>query len=263
MTDYDAIVVGSGPNGLAAAITLAQQEWRVLPLEAKETVGGGMRTAELTLPGFHHDICSAIHPLGMGSPSSSVYLWLNTAWSGFSPIYHWPTHLMTVRPSPCIDLLRKRPLNWASMAPATAASLPPWWPTGTKSPANFWDRCACRAIPWRWPALGCGQPAGPRPLSPGAGPRPLWRPGRPQRHAPGLAADGRFWPDAGHAGPPCGLAAASRRQPVNCQRAGGLLHRPRRRDRNGPRGNVAVRFAARPCRPYGRHAAPTAGHCRG
>ena len=68
MPDYDAIVVGSGPNGLAAAITLARQGWRVLLLEAKETIGGGMRTAELTLPDFHHDICSAIHPLGMGSP---------------------------------------------------------------------------------------------------------------------------------------------------------------------------------------------------
>jgi len=66
--EYDAIVVGSGPNGLAAAITLAQQGWRVQVLEAKETIGGGMRTAELTLPGFRHDICSAIHPLGMGSP---------------------------------------------------------------------------------------------------------------------------------------------------------------------------------------------------
>ena len=65
---YDAIIVGSGPNGLAAAITLARQGWRVLLLEAKETIGGGMRTAELTLPGFRHDICSAIHPLGLGSP---------------------------------------------------------------------------------------------------------------------------------------------------------------------------------------------------
>jgi phytoene dehydrogenase-like protein len=65
---YDAIIVGSGPNGLAAGITLARQGWRVLLLEAKPTIGGGMRTAKLTLPGFRHDICSAIHPLGMGSP---------------------------------------------------------------------------------------------------------------------------------------------------------------------------------------------------
>ena len=62
---YDAIIVGAGPNGLAAAITLARAGGRVLLLEAKATVGGGTRTAELTLPGFRHDICSAIHPLAM------------------------------------------------------------------------------------------------------------------------------------------------------------------------------------------------------
>lgn len=65
---YDAIVVGSGPNGLAAAITLQREGLQVLLLEAKETVGGGTRTAELTLPGFHHDVCSAIHPMGAASP---------------------------------------------------------------------------------------------------------------------------------------------------------------------------------------------------
>jgi phytoene dehydrogenase-like protein len=68
MSEYDAIIVGSGPNGLAAGITLARQGMHVLLLEAKSTIGGGMRTAELTLPGFRHDICSAIHPLGMSSP---------------------------------------------------------------------------------------------------------------------------------------------------------------------------------------------------
>ncbi len=65
---WDAVVVGSGPNGLAAAIVLAQSGASVLLLEAKETVGGGMRTAELTLPGFHHDVCSACHPMGVLSP---------------------------------------------------------------------------------------------------------------------------------------------------------------------------------------------------
>ncbi|KPK09698.1 MAG: FAD-dependent oxidoreductase [Anaerolineae bacterium SG8_19] len=65
---YDAVVVGAGPNGLAAAITLAQAGRSVIVFEAKETVGGGMRSAELTLPGFVHDICSAIHPLGLSSP---------------------------------------------------------------------------------------------------------------------------------------------------------------------------------------------------
>jgi phytoene dehydrogenase-like protein len=66
--EYDAVVVGSGPNGLAAAIALAAAGWRVLLREAHRRVGGGMRTAELTLPGFRHDVCSAIHPLGVASP---------------------------------------------------------------------------------------------------------------------------------------------------------------------------------------------------
>lgn len=66
--EYDAVVVGSGPNGLAAAILMQQRGLRVLLIEAKSTTGGGMRTAELTLPGFKHDICSAIHPLAAGSP---------------------------------------------------------------------------------------------------------------------------------------------------------------------------------------------------
>src|SRR5690606_34669949 len=66
--DYDAVVVGSGPNGLAAAIALQQEGLSVLLVEGKDTVGGGMRTAELTLPGFHHDVCSAIHPMAASSP---------------------------------------------------------------------------------------------------------------------------------------------------------------------------------------------------
>src|SRR6185312_5418329 len=66
--DYDAVVVGSGPNGLAAAVLLQQNGLSVLVIEGKETIGGGMRSAELTLPGFTHDICSAIHPLSVGSP---------------------------------------------------------------------------------------------------------------------------------------------------------------------------------------------------
>jgi len=65
---YDAVVVGSGPNGLAAAIRLAQEKLSVLVLEANDTIGGGTRSAELTLPGFTHDVCSAVHPLGTGSP---------------------------------------------------------------------------------------------------------------------------------------------------------------------------------------------------
>ena len=65
---YDAIVVGSGPNGLAAAIELASAGRSVAVLEAEDTVGGGIRSAELTLPGYVHDLGSAIHPLGYASP---------------------------------------------------------------------------------------------------------------------------------------------------------------------------------------------------
>ncbi len=62
------MVVGAGPNGLAAAITLARAGATVLVLERAETIGGGARTAELTLPEFHHDVCSAVHPLAAASP---------------------------------------------------------------------------------------------------------------------------------------------------------------------------------------------------
>src|ERR1700712_4146770 len=65
--EYDAVVVGSGPNGLAAAILMQQNGLSVLLVEGKQTIGGGTRSAELTLPGFTHDICSAVHPLGIGS----------------------------------------------------------------------------------------------------------------------------------------------------------------------------------------------------
>ncbi len=71
-TEFDAVVVGSGPNGLAAGITLQQKGLSVLLLEAKDTIGGGLRSAELTLPGYVHDICSAIHPLAAGSPFFST-----------------------------------------------------------------------------------------------------------------------------------------------------------------------------------------------
>ena len=66
--EYDAVIVGAGPNGLAAAITLAKQGLKVIVLEGASTPGGGMRTEELTLPGYRHDVCSAIHPMALASP---------------------------------------------------------------------------------------------------------------------------------------------------------------------------------------------------
>jgi len=68
MNQVDAVVVGSGPNGLAAAIVIAQTGRKVIVFEAADTVGGGCRSAELTLPGFQHDICSAVHPFAVVSP---------------------------------------------------------------------------------------------------------------------------------------------------------------------------------------------------
>ncbi|MFF7353901.1 phytoene desaturase family protein [Streptomyces filipinensis] len=64
----DAIVVGAGPNGLAAAVALARRGLKVTVLEAADEIGGGTRSSELTLPGLLHDHCSAVHPLGVGSP---------------------------------------------------------------------------------------------------------------------------------------------------------------------------------------------------
>jgi phytoene dehydrogenase-like protein len=68
MSKLDAIVIGAGPNGLAAAIVLAQAGRRVLVLEGADTIGGGCRSAELTIPGFTHDLCSAVHPFALASP---------------------------------------------------------------------------------------------------------------------------------------------------------------------------------------------------
>jgi phytoene dehydrogenase-like protein len=66
--EFDAVIVGAGPNGLAAAIEIARAGHSVCVLESRDTVGGGARTAELTQPGFLHDVCSAIHPFAIASP---------------------------------------------------------------------------------------------------------------------------------------------------------------------------------------------------
>jgi phytoene dehydrogenase-like protein len=68
MSRYDAAVVGAGPNGLSAALQLARSGLRVRLVEGADVIGGGTRTEELTLPGFFHDVCSAIHPAGIASP---------------------------------------------------------------------------------------------------------------------------------------------------------------------------------------------------
>ncbi|ADP82930.1 FAD dependent oxidoreductase [Pseudofrankia inefficax] len=69
----DAVVVGAGPNGLVAAVTLAEAGWRVLLVEAAGRPGGGLRTEELTLPGFRHDVCATVLPLALASPALRGY----------------------------------------------------------------------------------------------------------------------------------------------------------------------------------------------
>jgi phytoene dehydrogenase-like protein len=69
---FDAVIVGAGPNGLTAAVELARRGFAVAVFEARDTVGGGARTEELTLPGFRHDPCAAAHPLGVTSPAFST-----------------------------------------------------------------------------------------------------------------------------------------------------------------------------------------------
>jgi phytoene dehydrogenase-like protein len=101
---YDAVIVGSGPNGLAAAVELARAKKSVLVLEAAPELGGGTRTRELTLPGFRHDVCSAVHPLGILSPyfrtlplDAFGLNWINATASiahpldGEPAVMSWPT----------------------------------------------------------------------------------------------------------------------------------------------------------------------------
>jgi len=78
------VVVGAGPNGLAAAIVAAQAGYQVEIFEAEEVPGGGARTLELTLPGFKHDFGSAVHPTAAGSPF-------------FNSLFHWRTRWTTAQ----------------------------------------------------------------------------------------------------------------------------------------------------------------------
>jgi phytoene dehydrogenase-like protein len=118
---YDAVIVGAGPNGLAAAITLARARLKVLVLEANESAGGGCRTAELTLPGFHHDICAAIHPMGVASP---FFRELPLARHGLEWIYS-PVPLAHPLPDGTVAVLRQS-------IPETARQLGPDGPRWAK-----------------------------------------------------------------------------------------------------------------------------------
>jgi phytoene dehydrogenase-like protein len=98
---YDAVIIGSGPNGLSAAIHIARHGFSVLVLEASSTIGGGARSAELTLPGFIHDVCAAVLPLSLNSPFfASLPLnqygveWIHSPVSLTHPLDHGKTALV-------------------------------------------------------------------------------------------------------------------------------------------------------------------------
>lgn len=150
---HDATIIGSGPNGLAAAITLAQAGLSVLVIESKATIGGGMRTAELTLPGFKHDICSAIHPLGLGSPffatlplSEHGLEWIQPTIPLAHPFDNGTavfldrsidatTQQLKLDAQAYKDLMQPFALNWTKMAPDILAPL--HWPQHPLLMARF------------------------------------------------------------------------------------------------------------------------------
>ena len=104
--------MGSGPNGLAAAITLARAGLRVRLIEGDTTLGGGCRTEELTLPGFRHDVCSAAHPLAASSP---FFLGVDLAARGSGcarPRWPSPTRWTAAGPPPCPARSRRRRAAW-------------------------------------------------------------------------------------------------------------------------------------------------------
>ena len=141
-TSPDAIVVGSGPNGLAAAITLARAGRSVRVLEAQPTLGGGVRSAGLTLPGFIHDLGSAIHPLGFGSPFFNTLplerhglRWIQPEIAVAHPFDDGTAAALHPSLDRTCDALGE------PTARHTASSCRPWSSGGRRSPPNFSSRC--------------------------------------------------------------------------------------------------------------------------
>ena len=110
-SEYDAVIVGAGPNGLAAAITIAQTGRSVLLVEARGTIGGGLRSAELTLPGS----CTTSAPPSIPWPRPLPFsARTRLMWNGAILIFHWRTPSMAVQPPFLCKILRRR--RTASMA---------------------------------------------------------------------------------------------------------------------------------------------------
>ena len=144
---YDAVVVGSGPNGLAAAIVFAQTGRSVLVIEAQPTIGGGARSAELTLPGFVHDICSAVHPMAVNTsffPSLPLeqhgLRWIDPPAAMAHPLDHAPAAVLhTSIEATGATLGRRCDAHTRSSCARTRTS-------GTSSRRMRSLRCICRVI---------------------------------------------------------------------------------------------------------------------
>ena len=235
----DAIVVGAGPNGLVAAITLAGAGWNVTVLEAAHRPGGGTRSEELTLPGVIHDVCSAIHPLGLASPAlRSLPLGEHgLAWvqpdvplahpldGGRVALLHRSVEDTAAALGPDASAYRKlfdpfvrsgfgltdgllSPLSVPPEHPITLArfGVDAIQSRAASRPPQVRDRRG--GWPLRWPRGALGAPAG-------------------------VPRHGRVRPPAGRAGPHGGMAHGGGRLPVDRDRAGG-----------GARGRSAGRCSA-------------------
>ena len=140
-TDFDAVILGSGPNGLAAAIALQEKGLSTLLIEGRNEIGGGMRTAGLTLPGFKHDVCSSGYPLGIASPffktlplANYGLEWIVPPIAAAHPLDTGRTPFLSRSPEATADFLGAdkttylhllSPLvkNWPSLAPELLAPL--------------------------------------------------------------------------------------------------------------------------------------------
>ncbi len=235
MLRYDAVIVGSGPNGLAAAITLARAGRSVLVIEGRDTVGGGMRTAELTLPGFRHDICSAVHPLGMASPffrslplEQHGLRWIQPDAPLAHPLDDGQAVVVERSFEATAAYLGRDAAAYRRLIEPLAEQLAgdPGRPAGAaerSQPPGF----VCPLRRWGDPA---GRHAGAGLVPPRAGAGAVCRPLRPFHHAAGAPIDRGLRLDVGDAGP-CGrLADAGRRLAIHRRRAGVLPAQPGRRD---------------------------------
>ena len=148
-TGHDAVVIGSGPNGLAAAAALAREGASVLVLEAEDEIGGGTRTAELTLPGFLHDICSAVHPMGLLSP---YFRTLDLEAHGLRWVLPPASVAHPLDDEPAVMLWRSTPPARASARTGrpTEGSSRLFSAIPTDFSAMYWRRSAYRGIPSCW-----------------------------------------------------------------------------------------------------------------